>query len=59
MHRIFNTTLSEAERFGTTITKMTFKEIPLRVLVKAAEFYLRIENFDLGQVLEVKLKEKI
>ena len=58
MHRIFYTTISETERFGTTITKMTFEKIPIHVLVNAAEFYLRIENFDIGQILEVKLREK-
>jgi glutamate formiminotransferase len=59
MHRIFYTALTEIERFGATITKMSFQSIPLHTLVAAAEFYLRIENFHIDQILEVKLKEKV
>jgi glutamate formiminotransferase len=59
MHRVYYTALTEIERYGVTISKMSFQRIPLRTLVAAAEFYLRIENFHIDQILEVKLKEKV
>lgn len=57
MHRVYYTALSEIERFGSTITKITFDSIPLPTLISAAEFYLRLENFNINQILEVKLRE--
>ena len=58
LYRIFNTALNEIEHFGTTITSTTFRSIPVQVLVLCAEFYLRLENFKIDQVLEVRLREK-
>ena len=58
LYRIFNTALNEIEHIGTTITSTTFRSIPVQVLVLCAEFYLRLENFKIDQVLEVRLREK-
>ena len=58
LHRVFNTLLSELERFGTTITKTIIEKIPVEVIIETADFYLRIENFKADQILEVKLRQK-
>lgn len=58
LHRIFHTLLSELERFGSTIIKTTIDKIPVEIIIATADFYLRIENFKIDQVLEVRLNQK-
>ena len=58
LYRIFNVALNEIEHFGTTIINTTFKSIPVHILILCAEFFLRIENFKIDQVLEIRLREK-
>lgn len=57
--RVFETIKSEAERYGVPIVGSEIVGLtPLRAITKTADFYLRLENFKMNQVLEYKLKSR-
>ncbi|HAF17955.1 MAG: glutamate formimidoyltransferase [Thermacetogeniaceae bacterium] len=54
--RVFETVKSEAERYGVNITGSEIVGlVPMEALLDAAAFYLRLEGFQLEQVLEKRL----
>lgn len=54
--RVFEAIKREAERYGVPIIgSEVIGLIPLEALVQCADFYLKLENFNMDQVLEVKL----
>lgn len=56
MHRVFETVKSEAARYGVNITgSEVVGLLPMEALLDAAAFYLRLEGFNTGQVLESRL----
>jgi glutamate formiminotransferase len=58
LFRAFEMVKSEAERYGVpVIGSEVVGLVPADALVDVAEFYLRLENFDRGQVLENRLAE--
>ncbi|MEW6244975.1 MAG: glutamate formimidoyltransferase [Bacillota bacterium] len=58
LHRVFETVKSEASRYGVTVTGSEIVGlVPMEALLDAAGFYLRLENFQPGQVLETRLSE--
>lgn len=58
IHRIFEIVKSEAARYGVAITDSEVIGLtPVDALVDAAEFYLQIDKFDRGQILEKRLLE--
>ncbi|MFX4262148.1 glutamate formimidoyltransferase [Pelotomaculum propionicicum] len=55
--RVFETVKREAERCGVNVTGSEIVGlVPQEALVDAAEYYLRLENFNKDQVLENRLK---
>jgi glutamate formiminotransferase len=60
MEIVFETVRREAERYGVTVASSEIVGlIPLRALEKAAEFYLRVENFRPEMILENRLDQVI
>jgi glutamate formiminotransferase / formiminotetrahydrofolate cyclodeaminase len=60
VHRVFEAVKRESESYGVTIAASELIGfIPKRALEMAAEFYLKIENFSSGRVLENRLEEAI
>jgi glutamate formiminotransferase len=60
VHRVFELVKREAERYGVSIAgSELIGFIPRRAIEMAAEFYLQIENFSAGRVLENRLEEAI
>lgn len=58
VHRVFELIKLEAARFGVNVTSSEVVGlIPNEALVKAADWYLRLENFSEDQILEQKLKK--
>lgn len=58
LHRVFEIVRSEAARFGVNIISSEIVGLtPMAALVDAAEFYLRLENFQGGQILEKRISE--
>lgn len=58
LFRVFEMVKSEAERFGVpVIGSEVVGLVPAEALVDVAEFYLRLESFARGQVLENRLSE--
>ncbi len=56
--RVFETVKREAARYGVAILESEIVGlVPSAALVGAAEFYLQLERFSPGQVLENKLRE--
>jgi len=56
--RVFETVKREAERHGVTVLESEIVGlIPSAALLSAAEYYLQIERFKPGQVLENRLRE--
>ncbi|UCE36834.1 MAG: glutamate formimidoyltransferase [Thermoplasmata archaeon] len=56
--RVFEMIKKEAERYGVEILGSEIVGlIPMNALVDAADYYLRIENFDKSQILENRLWE--
>ena len=55
--RVFELVKREAERYGVSILESEVVGlIPSGALISAAEFYLQLERFGDGQILENKLK---
>jgi glutamate formiminotransferase len=58
LFRAFEMVKSEAERYGVPVIGSEIVGlVPADALVDTAEFYLRLESFDRGQVLENRLAE--
>ncbi|WP_346355351.1 glutamate formimidoyltransferase [Azotosporobacter soli] len=57
LHRVFETVKSEAARYGVSVVGSEIVGLlPLQALLDAADFYLRLEDFDRKQVLEENLQ---
>jgi glutamate formiminotransferase len=55
--RVFETVRREAARYGVAILESEIVGlVPSAALTSAAEFYLQLEGFKSGQVLETKLR---
>ncbi len=58
LFRVFEMVRSEAARYGVPVVgSEVVGLVPVEALVDVADFYLRLENFDHGQVLENRLSE--
>jgi glutamate formiminotransferase len=58
LHRVFETVRSEAERYGVSVVGSEIVGlVPAEALWDAADHFLRLERFDLSQVLERKIAE--
>jgi len=56
IYRVFETVKMEAERYGVTIVGSEIVGlVPMQALVDTADYYLRLENFKMDQVLETRL----
>ncbi len=56
IYRVFETIKMEAARYGVNIVgSEIIGLIPMQALVDTADYYLRLENFKLDQVLETRL----
>lgn len=56
VYRVFETIKMEAERYGVNVVGSEIVGlVPLQALVDTADYYLRLENFNLDQVLETRL----
>lgn len=59
LHRVFECVRSDADRFGVPVVGSEIVGLtPAEALLFAAEHYLRLENFSLDQVLEMRLLEE-
>lgn len=59
LFRVFETIQAEAERYGVSVTGSEIVgQIPLAVLRDVANHYLRLEDFDEGQIIEHSLLEE-
>jgi glutamate formiminotransferase / 5-formyltetrahydrofolate cyclo-ligase len=57
IHRVFETVKREAARYGVTILESEIVGlVPSAALVSTAEYYLQLERFTNGQILEHKLR---
>lgn len=57
VYRVYETIKREAERYGVPIVGSEIVGLtPLKAVTGTAEFYLGLENFNMEQVLEYKLK---
>ena len=60
LHRVFEMVKSEAARHATSIAGSEIVGlVPGEALLQSAEFYLRLEGFDPGKVLERRLEEEL
>jgi glutamate formiminotransferase len=58
LFRVFEMVKSEAERYGVPVVGSEIVGlVPADALIDCAQFYLRLENFKRGQVLENRLSE--
>ena len=58
LHRVFETVRSEAERHGVPVIGSEIVGlVPSEALLAAADHFLRLERFDLSQILERKIAE--
>lgn len=58
LFRVFEAVKNEANRYGTLITETEIYGVtPIEPLLKAAEHYLRLNNFSKEQILEKKVYE--
>ena len=56
--RVFETIKNEAERYGVPVVgSEIIGLVPLEALVEVADYYLRLENFSMEQILEKRLIE--
>ncbi|WP_326910015.1 glutamate formimidoyltransferase [Sedimentibacter sp. MB31-C6] len=57
LYRVFETIKMEASRYGVNVVgSEVIGLVPMQALVDAADYYLRIENFNIDQVLETRLQ---
>ncbi len=58
IHRVFEVIKAEAERYGVPVVGSEIVGlIPLEALVQVADFYLRLEGFQMDQILEWKIQQ--
>jgi glutamate formiminotransferase len=58
LHRVFETVRAEAARCGVNVVGSEIVGlVPAEALVEAADYFLRLENFDASQVLERRMRE--
>jgi glutamate formiminotransferase len=58
LHRVFETVRSEAARYGVPVIGSEIVGlVPSDALIDAADFYLRLENFNPSQILEKRIRE--
>jgi glutamate formiminotransferase / 5-formyltetrahydrofolate cyclo-ligase len=58
LHRVFETVRCEAERYGVPVIGSEIVGlVPSEALLDAADHFLRLERFDLSQILERKIAE--
>ena len=58
LHRVFETVRSEAARYGVSVIGSEIVGlVPSEALVDAADFYLRLEDFNPSQILEKRIRE--
>jgi len=56
VYRVFETVKMEAQRYGVNVVgSEVIGLVPMQALIDCAEYYLRIENFSMDQVLETRL----
>jgi glutamate formiminotransferase len=56
IYRVFETVKMEAARYGVNIVgSEIIGLVPMQALVDTADYYLRLENFSMNQVLETRL----
>lgn len=56
VYRVFETVKMEAQRYGVNVVgSEVIGLVPMQALIDCAEYYLRIENFSIDQVLETRL----
>lgn len=56
VYRVFETIKMEAQRYGVNVVGSEIVGlIPLQAIVDTADYYLRLENFNIDQVLETRL----
>lgn len=56
VYRVFETVKMEAQRWGVNVIgSEVIGLVPMQALIDCAEYYLRIENFSVDQVLETRL----
>lgn len=56
VYRVFETIKMEAQRYGVNIVGSEIVGlVPMQALVDCADYYLRLENFSMDQVLETRL----
>ncbi len=59
LYRVFETVRFEARRWGVTIAgSEIIGLVPMQALIDTAEYYLGLEDFSLGQVLESRIMEE-
>jgi glutamate formiminotransferase len=58
MFRVFELVKREAARYGVSILESEIVGlVPSAALVSTAEFYLQLERFEPGQILETRLRQ--
>ena len=58
LHRVFETVRNEAARYGVNVVGSEIVGlVPSEALLDAADHFLRLERFDLSQILERKIAE--
>lgn len=56
VYRVFETVMMEAQRYGVNVVGSEIVGlVPLQAIVDTADYYLRLENFNIDQVLETRL----
>lgn len=56
IYRVFETIKMEAERYGVQVVGSEIVGlVPLKAIVDTADYYLRLENFSIEQVLETRI----
>ena len=59
LYRVFEIVKVEASRYGVNILGSEIVGLtPMEALINAAQFYLRLDNFQIGQILEKRLLEE-
>ena len=58
LFRVFDTIEREANRYGVNVIgSEIIGLVPMDALIDVADYYLRLENFDIGQILEKRIFE--
>ncbi|HLR22010.1 MAG TPA: glutamate formimidoyltransferase [Tissierellaceae bacterium] len=58
LFRVFDTVVREAERYGVNVIgSEIIGLVPMNALIDSADYYLRLEEFDKGQILEKRMAE--